>query len=204
MSNLQTHYHFEFEVDFQKVDQHTGVKWLIYDTKRHRNNQSEVNMLNLIFKGNVQGRKHPGIHENKHFVSGCVFHMASNYVNRTCIFVLNIGMEIVSSSACCKHFTRVYYSRPANFPLWKDTVTYDIMRIPVMCREISLTRYFIPHDNSNGKTSVTLRTHEKIHNSPCASLVSYMKRVTAIYRECTVYLHTLVTSSEGENPLTYQ
>ena len=27
MSNLQTHYHFK--LDFQKVDQHTGGKWLI-------------------------------------------------------------------------------------------------------------------------------------------------------------------------------
>ena len=27
MSNLQTYYHFK--LDFQKVDQHTGGKWLI-------------------------------------------------------------------------------------------------------------------------------------------------------------------------------
>ena len=32
MSNLQTYY-------FQKVDQHTGGKWLIHGTKRHKDNQ---------------------------------------------------------------------------------------------------------------------------------------------------------------------
>ena len=37
MSNLQTHYHFK--LDFQKVDQHTGGKWLIHDTKRRKDNQ---------------------------------------------------------------------------------------------------------------------------------------------------------------------
>ena len=37
MSNLQTYYHFK--LDFQKVDQHTGGKWLIHDTKRRKNNQ---------------------------------------------------------------------------------------------------------------------------------------------------------------------
>ena len=36
MSNLQTYYHFK--LDFQKVDQHTGGKWLFHGTK-HRNNQ---------------------------------------------------------------------------------------------------------------------------------------------------------------------
>ena len=37
MSNLQTHYHFE--LDFQKVDQHTGGKWLIHGTKWRKDNQ---------------------------------------------------------------------------------------------------------------------------------------------------------------------
>ena len=32
--NLQTHYHFK--LDFQKVDQHTGGKWLIHSTKHHK------------------------------------------------------------------------------------------------------------------------------------------------------------------------
>ena len=27
------------KVDIQKVDQHTGGKWLIHDTKRHKDNQ---------------------------------------------------------------------------------------------------------------------------------------------------------------------
>ena len=38
MSNLQTYYHFK--LDFQKVDQHTGGKWLIHGTKRHKDVQS--------------------------------------------------------------------------------------------------------------------------------------------------------------------
>ena len=37
MSNLQTYYHFKS--DFQKVDQHTGGKWLIHGTKRRKENQ---------------------------------------------------------------------------------------------------------------------------------------------------------------------
>ena len=37
MSNLQTCYHFK--LDFQKVDQHAGDKWLIHGTKRRKDNQ---------------------------------------------------------------------------------------------------------------------------------------------------------------------
>ena len=37
MSNLQTYYHFELH--YQKVDQHTGGKWLIQGTKRRNDNQ---------------------------------------------------------------------------------------------------------------------------------------------------------------------
>ena len=37
MSNLQTYYHFK--LDFQKADQHTRGKWLIHDTKCHKDNQ---------------------------------------------------------------------------------------------------------------------------------------------------------------------
>ena len=36
MSNLQTYY---FKLDFRKVDQHTGGKWLIHGTKRRKDNQ---------------------------------------------------------------------------------------------------------------------------------------------------------------------
>ena len=36
MSNLQTYY---FKLDFQKMDQHTGGKWLIHGTKRRIDNQ---------------------------------------------------------------------------------------------------------------------------------------------------------------------
>ena len=37
MSNLQTYYHFK--LNFQKVDQQTGGKWLIHGTKRRKGNQ---------------------------------------------------------------------------------------------------------------------------------------------------------------------
>ena len=37
MSNLQPN--CCLKVDFQKVDQHTGDKFLIHDTKRHKDNQ---------------------------------------------------------------------------------------------------------------------------------------------------------------------
>ena len=79
MSNLQAY--FPFKLDFQKVDQHTGGKWLIHGTKvartisckawsspveypsrecKHGIKESKGNMFNPIFKKNVQGRKHPG------------------------------------------------------------------------------------------------------------------------------------------------
>ena len=34
MSNLKTDYHFKLH--FQKVEQHTGGKWLIHGTKRRK------------------------------------------------------------------------------------------------------------------------------------------------------------------------
>ena len=37
MSNMKTYFHFR--LDFQKVDQHIGAKWLVYGTKRRRDNQ---------------------------------------------------------------------------------------------------------------------------------------------------------------------
>ena len=37
MSNSQTYYHFRLY--FQKLDQHTGDKWLIHGTKRRKDNQ---------------------------------------------------------------------------------------------------------------------------------------------------------------------
>ena len=37
MSNLQNYCHFK--LDFQKVNQHTGNKWLIHGTKRRKDNQ---------------------------------------------------------------------------------------------------------------------------------------------------------------------
>ena len=38
ISNLQSHYHFK--LDFQKVDQGTGKKWLIHGTKYRKDNQA--------------------------------------------------------------------------------------------------------------------------------------------------------------------
>ena len=70
MSNLQT---YNFKLDFQNVDQHTGGKWFIHGTKRRKDNQlqsleaveypsreckediyeSKVNMFSPIFEENV-------------------------------------------------------------------------------------------------------------------------------------------------------
>ena len=48
ISNLQTCYHFK--LDFQKVDQHTGGKWLIHGTKRRKENQLQsLELLCRIF-----------------------------------------------------------------------------------------------------------------------------------------------------------
>ena len=38
ISNFQHHYHFK--LDYQKVDQHTGGKWLIHSTKQDNPLQS--------------------------------------------------------------------------------------------------------------------------------------------------------------------
>ena len=46
MLNLQPNFCLNF--DFQKVDQHAGVKWLIHDTKRHKDNQ--LQSLKLPYK----------------------------------------------------------------------------------------------------------------------------------------------------------
>ena len=48
VSNLQTYHHFK--LDFQKVDQHTGGKWLIHGIKRHKDNQlqSLISLKNQI------------------------------------------------------------------------------------------------------------------------------------------------------------
>ena len=74
MSNLQPNWCLK--IDFQKVDQHAGVKWLIHDTKRRKalNSPAEYpswvarceikgsdgTMVNPIFWKKVQGQKHPG------------------------------------------------------------------------------------------------------------------------------------------------
>ena len=72
MSNLQNYYHFK--LDFQKVDQHTGGKWLIHGKNaartisckawncpveypsrecKHEIKESKGNMFNPIFKEKV-------------------------------------------------------------------------------------------------------------------------------------------------------
>ena len=43
MSNLQPN--GCLKIDFQKVDQHAGGKWLIHDTKRHKDNQLQSQKL---------------------------------------------------------------------------------------------------------------------------------------------------------------
>ena len=65
MSNLQPN--CCLKIDFQKVDQHAGGKWLIHDTKRRKDNQLQslkrtcrISMLNPMFWKKVQGQKHPG------------------------------------------------------------------------------------------------------------------------------------------------
>ena len=47
--HLQTYYHSK--LDFQKVDQHTGCKWLIHGTKRRKDNQ--LQSLELPSNANI-------------------------------------------------------------------------------------------------------------------------------------------------------
>ena len=46
MSNLQSYYHFK--LDLKKVGQHTGGTWLIHGTKRHKDNQGQMNFFTSI------------------------------------------------------------------------------------------------------------------------------------------------------------
>ena len=48
MSNVQTYYHFK--PDFQKVDQHTGGKWLMHGTKRRKDITDMATALPWICK----------------------------------------------------------------------------------------------------------------------------------------------------------
>ena len=47
MSNLQTNCCLKF--DFQKLDQRTGGKWLIHDTKRRKDNQMQSLKLPVAY-----------------------------------------------------------------------------------------------------------------------------------------------------------
>ena len=47
MSNLQPNQFYK--IDFQKMDQHAGGKWLIHDTKRRKDNQLQSLKLPLVF-----------------------------------------------------------------------------------------------------------------------------------------------------------
>ena len=49
MSNLQPNWCLK--IDFQKVNQHAGGKWLIHDTKRRKDNQLQsLKLPSRIFK----------------------------------------------------------------------------------------------------------------------------------------------------------
>ena len=47
MSNLQTHY--QFKLDFLKVDQHTGGKWFIHGPKHKDNKLQSLEFTCRIF-----------------------------------------------------------------------------------------------------------------------------------------------------------
>ena len=42
MSNLQPSWCLKIDFHFQKVDQHSGGKWLIHDTKSRKDNQLQT------------------------------------------------------------------------------------------------------------------------------------------------------------------
>ena len=58
MSNLQPN--CCLKIDFQKLDQHAGGKWLIHDTKRHKDNQFQslhfpAEYPNWVARCDIQG-----------------------------------------------------------------------------------------------------------------------------------------------------
>ena len=62
MSNLQPNCFFVFfKFDFQKVDQHAGGKWLIHDTKRHKDNQLQSLKLPCIISKLSSYMWHKGV-----------------------------------------------------------------------------------------------------------------------------------------------
>ena len=60
MSKLQPNCCLEF--DFQKVDQHAGGKWLIYDTKRRKDNQLQRLKLRCRISKLSSYVWHKGVH----------------------------------------------------------------------------------------------------------------------------------------------
>ena len=58
MSNLQLNYCLK--IDFQKVDQHAGGKWLIHDTKRRKDNQLQSWVARCDIKGSDGTMFNPG------------------------------------------------------------------------------------------------------------------------------------------------
>ena len=73
MSNLQPN--CCLKIDFQKVDQHAGGKWLIHDTKRRKDNQ--IGPMNLAIRGynSYTGCKaymeDKALHEGKIYIKYC-------------------------------------------------------------------------------------------------------------------------------------
>ena len=60
MSNLQTHYNFK--LDFRKLDQHTGGKWLTHGIKHHKDNLLQSLKYPVEYRSRLY--KHDIVHDN--------------------------------------------------------------------------------------------------------------------------------------------
>ena len=82
MSNLQIYYHFK--LDFQKVDQHTGGKWLIHGTNNMAFTSGPVliNGINESISGDKEGYQQVTPYTKK---TAYIFHSRHSTDPKTCI-----------------------------------------------------------------------------------------------------------------------
>ena len=101
MSNLQTYYHFK--LDFQKMDQHTGGKWLIHGTKRRKDNQLQSLELTCRISDLIHGWKDwiwLGLEE--------IVYNWNIHKTRTCPGRFLLTMLVHTQAQCCLNVWRFH------------------------------------------------------------------------------------------------
>ena len=157
MSSIQPH--CCLKVDFQKVDEHTGGKWLIHDTKCHKNNQfqslkspveypnwvsrcdikgSDGTMLSPIFWKKAQGHKHPGrweIAKRKIPSVKMLFETNTNDPKHPCISLFIIEQDTIEESKDNSkwHSTQEPCTPQKTYRLWWGAASPILKDTPCVC-----------------------------------------------------------------------